>query len=1134
METSADYTYNDILNDERYKKLERHLKKIVMRNSEIPDQRKIDTPDYDMCLSSIHGDQMDTSYAGSSSISHKLGSEVIASSSNIKNFQQKRLKNNYPSSLKTTVINQIEPSECELMPPPKSVNVLAHSSRKNSPVKSKNTISSNVNIIPQNTINVSPKKPTLPPQIEMKKPHVKNHNKSINNLEPDRIFTKWKVILNDQGQLVIKGTLECGKIAKSKPVLQRLTSNIVKSIFKNIYLLKGIIYDEKNELPEFIRGKFYNGFPDDWENVHQLWKNYNASRHLNRTFRWPTPVSDTDDDITSEITDVTEYQSAVFNNDNNKKYNDDDDDKNVTAESIIETSETIKQTSLQNDNKPMNQSKCCCCCSAKSVSPHDTSSPMNIKKNDHNNTIDNFMETLKDVNRKNSPKKSNTCLTDIIREDGLTKILENLSRENYSIEYIDKIIQMFDALKFFVSHQQSDDNGAKQNQHDDKTKQLENIKNSSFVDNDDDSKLYCIIKKSVDKQKNHYESSDSTKDSSSDDNRKDKQLNKYLQSRKLSRRVRYSMRKNIHNIQSNRNKLYHLSHQGKFIQQKKLTKDSSFTESYKNFTKSQEKKSSRYIDTDVSITEDEKKSQGDYNNSYEENRFINKQKSSSINMVKNQSSKIHYLNTCGNKNNNSSSSFIDQEFEKVCHQNNIDEIHSHSHDSNQKNIKTKQIVERHMENIKSIENNSSEMINQQKLVDKIPVILDNDKENCLKNNFSHQKKGSEEIKNMKKPAIVDVQDSPMNLKILTTKNLPVNINDKIILNKTTKNLIIAKENNNPKIQETTVKNNKDNINLSNNENKKFGSQLNPKKLNNWIPKLQKKNDGTYGLIFEGKLLNEVNHIVNRKFTTELLYKRINRILIVTIDNNYYELVGEFNNTKHQIPKSIQKYFLRGCPRIVSKICEKWITEQQITNDTNIDIKNPPKSSSGRIIYPQLSYWQGQKLSVIDNKPVYSPGHSQESSFDNSKKDNSQNSTKSRDTSSKDSSFPGQNNNDKIMKKKLSESKDKIIDTNIELNEPRRVTRLMKRRRVHDAKTKNADTSEDDETVDRKKKKISTRQMENKSVEVQKNVDVTEPIILNQSKNFNDIKITYSYKKNVPYNNDLSDDETSIINYKQKA
>lgn len=1097
-----------------------------MRNSDIPGQCKIDSADYDTCLSSIHGDQMDTSYAGSSSISHKLGSEVIASSNNIKSLQQKRLKNNYPSSLKSTVINRIESNECELMPPPKSVNVLAHSSRKNSPVRSKNTIKTNVNISPQNTVNVSPKKTSLP-QVEMKKSHSKNHNKSINNLEPDRIFTKWKVMLNEQGQLVIKGTLECGKIAKSKPVLQRLTSNIVRSIFKNIYLLKGIIYDEKNELPEFIRGKFYNGFPDDWENVHQLWKNYNASRHLNRTFRWPTPVSDTDDDITSEITDITDYQTAVINIDNNKKYN--DYDKNLTAESITETSKSIKQTSNLQD-KSINQSKCCCSCSTKSVSAHESSSPMKIKKIDNNNTIDNFMETLKDVNQKNSPKKN--CLTDIIREDGLTKILENLSRENYSIEYIDKIIQMFDALKFFVSHQQSDDSQNKQ--HDDKIKQLENNENLSFIDNDNN-KSYCTIQTSVDKHKNHYESSDSAKDSSSDDNQKSKQLNKFLQSHK-SRRVRYSMRKNIKSMHSNRNKLYPLSHQGQFIQQKKLTKNSSFTENYRILSKSREKKSSRYIDTDISITEDEKKSQGNYH-SYEGNRFINNKKSSSINMVKNQSSKIHYLNPCGNKNNNSNSSFIGQEFEKVYHQNNSDEIHSHSHNSNdRKNIKTKQIDERYMKNIKSIENNSSEMINQQKLVDKIPVVLNNNKENCLKNNFLRQKNGSdnEEKKNIKKPIIVDVQDNPLNLKILTSQKLPVHVNDKIITNKSSRNPIILKENINSKIQDTKIqnenlKNNKNNVNLINNENEKFGSQLNPKKLNNWIPKLQKKNDGSYGLIFEGKLLNEVNHIINRKFTTELLYKRINRILIVTIDNNYYELVGELSNTKHQIPKSIQKYFLRGCPRIVSKICEKWVTEQQITDDTSIDITNPSKSSSGRIIYPQLSYWKGQKLSVIDNKPVYSPGHSQESSFDNSKKDNSQNSTKSRDTSSKDSSSAGQNNNDKIMGKNLSESKDKNIDTNIELNEPRRVTRLMKRRRVYDSKTNNVDTSEDDESLDRKKKKISTRQLGNKPIEVQKNSVAIEPIVLNQSKNFNDIKITYSYKKNVPYNTDLSDDEVSIVN-----
>lgn len=63
------------------------------------------------------------------------------------------------------------------------------------------------------------------------------------------------------------------------------------------------------ELPKYIYQKFYNGFPDDWRNVHAIWKNY-VAQGSGENFRWPMDVNYSDDDLNSEITDITQVQKA--------------------------------------------------------------------------------------------------------------------------------------------------------------------------------------------------------------------------------------------------------------------------------------------------------------------------------------------------------------------------------------------------------------------------------------------------------------------------------------------------------------------------------------------------------------------------------------------------------------------------------------------------------------------------------------------------------------------------------------------------------------------------------------------------------------------------------------------------------
>lgn len=71
-----------------------------------------------------------------------------------------------------------------------------------------------------------------------------------------------------------------------------------------MFLYLRVKYNYFVELPEYVRNKFFNGFPDDWVNVCEIWQTY-LQQGCKITFRWPTTITDSDDDLRSEITDIT-------------------------------------------------------------------------------------------------------------------------------------------------------------------------------------------------------------------------------------------------------------------------------------------------------------------------------------------------------------------------------------------------------------------------------------------------------------------------------------------------------------------------------------------------------------------------------------------------------------------------------------------------------------------------------------------------------------------------------------------------------------------------------------------------------------------------------------------------------------
>jgi len=200
-----------------------------------------------------------------------------------------------------------------------------------------------------------------------------------------------------------------------------------------------VIYVPYTELPDYIRGKFYNGFPDDWENVYQIWRSY-ISQGCPMTFHWPTTITDSDDDLKSELTDLT-YTCQVNNKTTSimRPYkNEYVRSKSLSIKKSPEKKETCNFQNLNERN----------CLSIKpSISNKDTTivqtknTRLTSKEDREDIKINPMCHSIR-VNK----------LKDILQEDKLKIIIDNLVDRNCSPEYIHKIIEMFDCLDYVISY----------------------------------------------------------------------------------------------------------------------------------------------------------------------------------------------------------------------------------------------------------------------------------------------------------------------------------------------------------------------------------------------------------------------------------------------------------------------------------------------------------------------------------------------------------------------------------------------------------------------------------------------------------------------------------------------------------
>lgn len=199
-------------------------------------------------------------------------------------------------------------------------------------------------------------------------------------------------------------------------------------------------------MPDYVRGKFYNGFPDDWDNVYQIWRTY-INQGCPITFHWPTPITDSDNDLKSEMTDLT--YTHVKN------------DEAIPKTKSYRLAENIRSRYSNNESQHKKEEYNCSkyfqnqntLLTKSSIFESENAAPVVQTRNvSLGYNKDNKKYFRSNVNTSYSSGKT-TKLRDYIQEDKLNIIINNLIDKNCSQTYINKIVEMFDCLNYVASYE---------------------------------------------------------------------------------------------------------------------------------------------------------------------------------------------------------------------------------------------------------------------------------------------------------------------------------------------------------------------------------------------------------------------------------------------------------------------------------------------------------------------------------------------------------------------------------------------------------------------------------------------------------------------------------------------------------
>ncbi|XP_043480691.1 TNF receptor-associated factor family protein DDB_G0272098-like isoform X2 [Leptopilina heterotoma] len=934
MDQTDQTDFSDLQKEERYQNLAKSLKVTRLKTN-----AKSQLIPWSSC-SSINGDPSDANYTLASQFS-KTGSEIITSSRNLKNLIHKRscYSPMATSSVKRFCVNEKNSNDKEIMPPPSSYGIRTPLKRTASadPPQERSKFSRQST---HDNNHFSEEKQTthfdLNSSKDFSEGHVGGASDSQREKNSDRHFHRWRVFLNDRGELLIKGLLNNEIWARSKPVAEMLSPTKLKSKYQHTYYLHGNIIDEKNELPKYIYQKFYNGFPDDWRNVHVIWKKF-VAQGCGENFRWPMDVNYSDDDLNSEITDITHMQKT---------------EKKFQELSSMEKSTPQRSSGYSSDF------------------PHERETTKTIDKARKNQSMgNNFTVITEEFSEKEnrSPHESRnqtnmtmdtSCsgklytalhyalsLKDIIFENKLTFITQNLLHEKCPKEYVQCVSRTIRDLNNILSVKigDQDENTLKKFMDNLRTKDSENFTPASSLAQDDD------YTSRIDECEANSEKL--TKNNSND-------INEKLMRQIITDKI--VQENDTEGLSKNKNKEYALNSNIEknlnlnFNAKTKTQETDSESEIYAGVPKISEKilqskiyhKRQRRIDT----------------NGKSRIRSTNKESKNDL----------HY---------DSSVSILEDEF----HKNTTDNERIVRVDS--KNLKTTGnhskvddfIKERRADPLRE-----NHVIDNNKSSSKIPLFsklpnTNNDnkklivnKENIEDDNDTFQRREDysdstqrKEIQNQK-PIITNTEN-------VNFHNFKKPQNPTIEQNPHVLKQSQVRQNQEEKIGEIGKNSSQDT----------FGSVENPKILTNWIPLVTFVGNKCQ-LVFEGTLLNSVGQLMKKKLTTSQVVKRISTSTIETSDHQFYKLLGEISVKKHVVPKELLPHCRTGCPVNIDQFCSSWlklrgennlVTERAQNSDD--EKKYVPISSRGRNIRSPMKYWSGERNCMKDGDIVYVSGDPKE-------------------------------------------------------------------------------------------------------------------------------------------------------------
>ncbi|KYN35232.1 hypothetical protein ALC56_10407 [Trachymyrmex septentrionalis] len=774
-----------------------------------------------------------------------------------------------------------------------------------------------------------------------------------NSQNIDRVFSKWKVTLNSYYELIIKGTLDCG-------------------------------------LPDYIRGKFYNGFPDDWENVHQIWRTY-AEQGCPVTFRWPTPITDSDDDLKSELTDITyahvKNKNTIFAT---KSYNLNKSNKIENMNDISKEKEICNYSTRSIPSCEKNSSfiKPFIYNSEKDIIP--VVQTKNTKFLCDEASKQNFDS---DINPPCNSRKVNK-LKDILQEDKLNIIINNLADKNCPPKYINKIIEMLDCLDYAVSYRTesecNNDSMISTNHETYKSETMplqknlvrdDNPVNTNKLQNKSMELKNCTREHSIDPEYRSIKNDSSIQLSNSANLRPRHDNN----SDKLESEIYAGIRKiSIEPVLKAREL------PGK-IYKRKVRKKTTYPDTQKHVTNltydTKETKSSHMTmneekklllnESCVSITEDEvgtaynmrkcrqtipinpRSQKMTYSSRREiEKNFEMYEEGKFVTHVQNK----HPINAFDTQRINSDI-FIKKQNIPYRVQNNV-----HSQFVSDVDYTINSDV-----NIVSSRTADKNVIASPAKVNQDIIAISENNEFSEKSNVSSKlyREFIEQTKNdivMKKSKPTIINSVPVNLKMriskenlnTTAEQLPSKIinNDKqntnvrpleninknfmsiasksVVNDSHTKTIDNKREvypmTNNNKLHDINFINPTTNSTTEQPKSSKerYKVKKNSKMLTAWLPKVvyYAKSKSGLGLTFQGKLVNEAGHVVHRNYTTDIVLKRLSATVIESVNHEFFELLGNLNDNKHIIPKELVKQCRYGCPSKIEQFCLTWKTLQQ--------------------------------------------------------------------------------------------------------------------------------------------------------------------------------------------------------------